>query len=209
MGRNSRWPLVESALKIDIRELGKPSHGKPRGIFSPDATGLNLALRFRPSGAEVLLSFHFGDTYSSMRLCYHTEQLGTHADWIRWSQAIDETITLQRFPQPFGGHRWYFICPTANRRCQTLYLPHGASRFRSRWGFRCRFQYQSQRLSRPWRLKHRAERIARQVLDRGPKEFRQEYVDYAFPQSHPECGGGPITNWMSLPNPMRQPASRR
>src|SRR5215208_1909124 len=53
---------------------------------------------------------------------------------------IDEMIYLQRFPQPFGGYRWYFICPSTNRRCQILYMPPGATRFRSRCGFRRRLQ---------------------------------------------------------------------
>jgi hypothetical protein len=60
---------------------------------------------------------------------------------------IDETIWLRRFRQPFGGYRWYFICPNTNRRCTVLYQPPGVKRFRSRWGFRCRLQYRSQQLS--------------------------------------------------------------
>jgi hypothetical protein len=67
---------------------------------------------------------------------------------------IDETIYLQRFPQPFGGHRWLFICPSTNRRCTVLCQPPGARRFRSRGGFRCRLQYRSQQLSPVHRYQH-------------------------------------------------------
>ena len=185
MGRNSRWPLVESALRIDIRELGRPSPGAPRGVFSSKICRreLRLAIRQELSWASSLIS----ERPIPMCGCTITPTIWAHrADYVRTPEAIDETITLQRLPQPFGGYRWYFLCPTANRRCQVLYLPLGASRFRSRWGFRSpRLQYKSQRLSPPWRQKHRAERIARQVLNRGPAEFRQEFADYDFPPKPP------------------------
>jgi hypothetical protein len=38
---------------------------------------------------------------------------------------------LQRIPQPYGRHRWYFICPSSNRRCSVLFKPPGAKRFRA------------------------------------------------------------------------------
>jgi hypothetical protein len=38
---------------------------------------------------------------------------------------IDETIYLRRFPQPYGGYRWYFICPSSNRRCLAALTPCG------------------------------------------------------------------------------------
>ena len=44
---------------------------------------------------------------------------------------IDETFYLERFPQPFGGYRWYFVCPSCNRRCTVLCQPPGAKRFRA------------------------------------------------------------------------------
>jgi hypothetical protein len=94
---------------------------------------------------------------------------------------IDETISLERVPQPFGGFRWFFICPSANRRCTVLYQPPGAWRFRSRWGFRCRLQYRSQQLSSMSRYQHGAARAAKRVLQKGPREWREEYEDWEFP----------------------------
>jgi hypothetical protein len=94
---------------------------------------------------------------------------------------IDEKIWLQRFPQPFGGYRWFFICPSSNRRCMVLYQPPGAKRFRSRWGFRCRLQYRSQQLAPIHRYQHGATRAAKRVLEKGPREWREEYEDWDFP----------------------------
>src|SRR5687768_14662789 len=41
-------------------------------------------------------------------------------------RSIDEIVYLHRFPQPFGGYRWYFICPSSNRGCTVLYQPPSA-----------------------------------------------------------------------------------
>jgi hypothetical protein len=94
---------------------------------------------------------------------------------------IDETIYLRRFPQPYGGYRWYFICPSNNRRCSVLLKPPGGKRFRSRRGFRCRLQYQSQRLSPMSRYQRGAAKAAKQVLRKGPPEWREEFEDWDFP----------------------------
>jgi hypothetical protein len=94
---------------------------------------------------------------------------------------IDEAIYLQRFPQPFGGYRWHFICPSSNRRCSVLFKPPGGRRFRSRQGFRCRLQYQSQRLSPMSRYQRGAVKVAKKVLRKGPPEWREEFEDWDFP----------------------------
>ena len=109
-------------------------------------------------------------------------QFGDYDDEL---EDIDEVFYLKRFPQPFGGHRWYFICPTSNRHCRVLYQPAGAKRFRSRWGFRCRLQYQSQRLAPQFRYQHGAAQAAKRVLRKGPPEWQEEYADWQFPPKPP------------------------
>ena len=46
-------------------------------------------------------------------------------------------------PQPFGGRRWWFVCPRTGRRAVNLYLPNGAFSFASRQAYR--LTYRSQR----------------------------------------------------------------
>jgi hypothetical protein len=71
-------------------------------------------------------------------------------------------------PQPFGGVRWWFICPATNRRVTKLWLPLGGSRFASRPAYR--LGYGVQRESRLDRLDRRAARIYRTLA--GPTEWR-------------------------------------
>lgn len=100
-------------------------------------------------------------------------------------QDIDETFTLQRSPQPFGGYRWYFQCPSSSRRRKVLYMPAGATRFRSRWGFRCRLQYRSQRLAPVYRYHHGARQIAKRILKSGPPDWQREHADWELPPKPP------------------------
>lgn len=44
---------------------------------------------------------------------------------------IDCLVWLDHQPMPFGGERWYALCPKTGRRCTTLVLPPGGSYFAS------------------------------------------------------------------------------
>lgn len=56
------------------------------------------------------------------------------------SYAVDVVSIVQ----PFGGRRWWLICPDSGARTSTLYLPAGAARFASRQAHR--LGYRTQRL---------------------------------------------------------------
>jgi hypothetical protein len=51
--------------------------------------------------------------------------------------------TLETRPQPFGGRRWWFVCPRSGHLVAKLHLPNGAYTFASRRA--CRPGYRSQR----------------------------------------------------------------
>jgi hypothetical protein len=46
-------------------------------------------------------------------------------------------------PQPFGGRRWWFVCPRTGQRATRLHLPPGAYTFACRKAYR--LAYRSQR----------------------------------------------------------------
>lgn len=79
----------------------------------------------------------------------HVAQLHLHVDvhcmqpspcliveGVSYGKRIDQTIALVSLQQPFGGERWYAICPITGRRCLSLVLPPGRSFFASvaGWG---------------------------------------------------------------------------
>jgi hypothetical protein len=70
--------------------------------------------------------------------------------------------------QPFGGVRWWFLCPVTGRRVAKLWLPKGGNRFASReaWGL----GYAVQRMGELGRIDRRADRIYRSLS--GPTQWR-------------------------------------
>jgi hypothetical protein len=80
--------------------------------------------------------------------------------WTDQPQQIETSIDLVATAQPFGGQRWWFVCPRTGRSVSKLYLPFGALRFASRHAYR--LAYQSQRespsdraVNRAFKLRHR------------------------------------------------------
>ena len=56
---------------------------------------------------------------------------------------IDCILWLDCMPTPFGGERWYALCPRTGRRCTALVLPPGQTHFASVKGWNV--PYSSQR----------------------------------------------------------------
>jgi hypothetical protein len=48
---------------------------------------------------------------------------------------LDYWIQLATTPQPFGGRRWWFVCPQTGRRATKLYLPNGELTFALRQAY--------------------------------------------------------------------------
>jgi hypothetical protein len=70
------------------------------------------------------------------------------------SRESDYWIQLETTPQPFGGRRWWFVCPQTGVRAAKLYLPNGAFTFASRRAYR--LAYASQREPAHYRALRRA-----------------------------------------------------
>lgn len=84
--------------------------------------------------------------------------------------------------KPYEGN---IVCPATHDYCQCLYMPPGATHFRSRRGFRVRLLYSSQRCDRRSRLMETGRKLARRVLERGPRTWRDEHRDWDFPPKPP------------------------
>jgi hypothetical protein len=80
---------------------------------------------------------HLGQESGRVRLKYTTTR------WDGEKRDSDYWIELETTPQPFGGRRWWFLCPRTGVRAAKLYLPNGAFTFASRRAYR--LAYRSQR----------------------------------------------------------------
>lgn len=80
---------------------------------------------------------------------------------------LRDVLTLEAVPQPFGGVRWWFRCPSCRRRRAALYLVPVVHRFRCR---QCTgLAYYSQRCDYLQRLQLAMQRIARRLGDESPE----------------------------------------
>jgi hypothetical protein len=166
-GREGWLPTIEHGLTLDLRHL------RQDGLFDGISALRSITLawsnpRTNKQTASVAMSYSATPRDSWLKLEYTVTRGSEHI-------LVKDTFRLERLEQPYGGYRWYFRCPQTGRRCQCLYLPPGATHFRSRQGFRCRLQYRSQHHGPLDRLLDRRARVAAKVLRAGSPEWREKY----------------------------------
>lgn len=150
-GRYGGRPVVEDALALDLTVLLR------KKLISPSSTiASSLHWRNARTGSE---------TASIGYSCRMSDDAGTFvADYAVTRRGervpISISIGLVSTPQPFGGRRWFFVCPVTGRRVAKLFKPPGGDRFASRQAWR--LAYRSQRetpfdraCSRAWGLRDR------------------------------------------------------
>jgi hypothetical protein len=137
-GRSGGRPTVESSLTLDLRRLFKT------GWLKVNARILGLLQWTFVSTGEETASIGF------------ESDLGQETGYVqlRWTSMNQRSgekrqrenhITLTTSPQPFGGRRWFFVCPRTGEHATKLHLPSGADTFASRKAYR--LGYRSQRES--------------------------------------------------------------
>jgi hypothetical protein len=137
-GRSGGRPTVESSLTLDLQRLFKTGWLKTGARTS----GL-LKWTLVSTGEEtVSISFesYLGDDIGFVQLRWTSTNQRSGEKRQR-----ENRITLTTSPQPFGGRRWFFICPRTGEIATKLHLPSGADTFASRKAYR--LGYRSQRES--------------------------------------------------------------
>jgi hypothetical protein len=69
--------------------------------------------------------------------------------------------TLQGTPAPYGGLRWWFVCPSSRKNVGKLYMPIGGRQFASREAWR--LAYPSQGETTAARISRRAIKLRRKL----------------------------------------------
>jgi hypothetical protein len=137
-GNHGGRPTIESALKLDLHHLIR------NGSFRPSATVTgSLTWTDTSSGqqrASIGYEAHMGDEHGWVRLRYTTTN-----HWSSEKTQHDYRIELTTTPQPFGGRRWWWVCPRRGDLVSNLYKPSGSTIFASRKAHR--LAYRSQRQS--------------------------------------------------------------
>jgi hypothetical protein len=137
---SGRWggrPTVESGLTLDLSRLLKSGWLKARastaGTLRWSAAGIEMA--------SVDFESCLGEKTGHMHLRWTSTDLPTGE-----KRGCENRITLTTRPQPFGGRRWWFICPHTGRLASRLHLPSGAYTFACRRAYRMGYRSQRQTL---------------------------------------------------------------
>jgi hypothetical protein len=144
-------PTAESCLTLDICWLMRRGACAPRKLGAGTLTFSQAGYRTGSIGYEIAMA----DDRGFMQLRY------TSTVWDGEKRKHDYRIDLTATPQPFGGRRWWFICPKRGDLVRKLYLPPGAFTFPSREAYR--IGYRSQRESPHDRDINRAFKLRRRL----------------------------------------------
>ena len=127
---------VDGGLKLSLSKLMRDRLIRPGIDSSGSIVWTNTATGEQVS--SIGYQAQVGDQDGRVRFYYTTT---------RWASGekiqSDYWVALDTTPQPFGGRRWWFVCPRIGDRVAKLYLPGGATKFASRKAYR--LAYRSQR----------------------------------------------------------------
>lgn len=152
-GRSGGRPTVEGSLTLDLSKLMRDRALRPGHSDAGTLSWHNVATGERTSSIRYAAAL--GSQSGALRLVYTST-----SNWSRESRNLDYSVELVTTPQPFGGVRWWFLCPRTGAHVTKLHLPPGAWTFASRSAYR--LGYRSQRetprdraLSRAFKLRRR------------------------------------------------------
>ncbi len=134
-GRSGGQATTENGLTLSLPKLMRNRLFRPGG----STWGGSLVWTSTTTGercGSIGYDAQLGDESGRVRLYYTTTRWGGERI------ASDYWVSLTTTAQPFGGRRWWWICPRTGRRALKLYLPAGALTFASRKAYRLAYQCQ-------------------------------------------------------------------
>lgn len=128
MARRVGRPTVESCITLDLREL------KRAGLLSgvTQSGGLQWTA---PHDQQPICRVRFKVTMSETAATLHLTTItcfGTPGGSVNMEGQRLELVTTT---PPYGGRRWWFLCPSTGQRVLKLYLPSGTNAFASRQAY--------------------------------------------------------------------------
>jgi len=153
-GRSGGRPTVEGSLTLDLPRLFKDGCLKV-GSWTSGTLRWTVVSTGEETAAIGFQSHLLGEDTGYVR--FHWTSTNR---WTGETRQCENRITLTTSPQPFGGRRWFFICPRTGERATKLHLPSGvytfASRKAYRLGYRCQRETPRDRsLSRAFALREK------------------------------------------------------
>ena len=117
-GRRSNRPTTDDCLRVNLSNLKQ----------------LGMLQRHCMARREEVWS-QYGQTIADLTLVTDVHCLEPspclRITGLAFGKAINCVVWLEGQPLPYGGERWYALCPHTGRRCTALVLPPGQRHFAS------------------------------------------------------------------------------
>ena len=117
-GRRSNRPTTDDCFCLDLSHLKRlgmlKRHCLNRRVVSWSCRGQKTA------ELTVVADVDCNEPYPCLKFTGHAD-----------GQRVDCMVWLDCVPMPFGGERYYALCPRTGRRCTALVLPPGQTHFAS------------------------------------------------------------------------------
>jgi hypothetical protein len=152
---------VDFVPRLDIRKLRRRGGLRPGGV----TTGTLEWTRRGGQAASVDMRIDLRDGVSQMVLEFDFD-----------GQPFGQAIDIVNRPMPYGGRRYYFVCPRRGHRCEVLALVGG--QFASRQAHRLTYQSQSDDLLE--RLRGRRDRLWGRLRPEGRQRARGQHGERLF-----------------------------
>ncbi len=167
-GRHSDRPKTDECLTLDLAKM-KAHDMLKRGCMSRKEFIWTVDGEIS-SRLDVTVDIDCLERYPQIHITGH-----------RYGRRIDCKLHLVSTPMPFGGERWYAICPITAGRCATVVLPPCASYFASvkGWGVAYSSQCEGPAL-RAHRAADKAERKLQRISKYARKPTRQRLINQAI-----------------------------
>jgi hypothetical protein len=160
-GRRSNRPTTDDCLRINLSNL------KQRGMLQRHCMARRKQVwsQYGQTIADLTLvtDVHCLEPSPCLRITGRA-----------FGKVIDCVVWLEEQPLPYGGERWFALCPRTGRRCTALVLPPGQTHFASVKGWNV--PYGSQREC-PIHRAHRAiekARVRRKALSKYTRKPTRE-----------------------------------
>jgi len=152
-GRDESTAKLDEGLRLDINKLVRE--------------GLIPRRNIHQFGTLTWTSKRTGEKTAS--LGFETNTTDSDDMWIRLyytvtiqdeKHDVDYKIRLTTTQPHYGGKRFWFLCPSTNRRTSVLYSPPGSRYFKSRHAYNLKYSSQSKgpydrANDKAWKLKNR------------------------------------------------------
>ncbi|MFC4174166.1 hypothetical protein ACFOYU_19305 [Microvirga sp. GCM10011540] len=128
-------PTVENSITLDLRHLIRAGLGSG----SPQSGNLQWTWpNSRQPVCYIEYQAAFGENTGTLEMA-SINRFNSLGEPFRVG---GQRIHLVTTTPPYGGRRWWFVCPSTGRRVMKLYLPYGARIFASQKAYRLGYAVQ-------------------------------------------------------------------